>query len=52
MVTDRYIPQPLPDWKDVVAEKDAEIAKLKRRIEQLEAQIYEQERQFHVDMGR
>lgn len=52
MVTDRYQPQPLKDWGEILREKDAEIAKLKRRIEQLETQVYEQERQFHVDMGR
>lgn len=52
MVTDRYQTHPLKDWAEILREKDAEIAKLKRRIEQLEAQAYEQERQFHVDMGR
>lgn len=51
MVTDRQ-PQPLREWAEIIREKDAEIAKLKRRIEQLEAQVYENERQFHVDMGR
>ena len=51
MVTDRT-PHPVPSWAELLKEKDAEIAKLKRRIEQLEAQVYEHERQFHVDMGR
>lgn len=77
MVTDRYIPQPLPDWSEIIAQKDAEIARLndiiqnmryaededkikvmienirlERRVKELEALLYAQERQFHVDMGR
>lgn len=52
MVTDRYQPQPLKDWAEILREKDAEIAKLEHRIQVLEQIIYTQERQLHVDMGR
>lgn len=59
VVTDRYIPQPVRDLADIIAEKDAEITKLKemvdnmsRRINALEGALYAVERQQHVDMGR
>lgn len=52
MVTDRYIPQPVPDWSEIIAKKDEEIMKLKQRIKQLEELLYAQERQAYVDMGR
>lgn len=52
MVTDRYQPQPLKDWAEIIRVKDAEIAKLEHRIRVLEERIYTQERQWQVDMGR
>lgn len=32
MVTDRYIPHPVPDWSEIIAKKDEEIAKLKELV--------------------
>jgi hypothetical protein len=52
MVTDRYVPHPVPSWETVVAEKDREIAELREKVRRLEALVYAQERQQHVDMGR
>jgi hypothetical protein len=52
MVTDRYVPHPVPSWEAVVAEKDREIAELREKVRRLESLVYAQERQQHVDMGR
>lgn len=45
MVTDRLPPQPVPEWSEIIAKKDAEIARLR-------AELAEARREQHVRMGQ